>query len=136
MYFFVSTGGGGAGGRERERCGWKYNEGLNSIYRNSNILVKSSSTLVIILPSQLFSGGGSQIAATSLHRDLFSYLPDKPPMPQRLEANAILSGDIPVPANMSKMELLDASMKQSLQISTTLVATSFREGEFELFRWV
>ena len=60
----------------------------------------------------------------SLHRDLFSSLPSKPLMPQRLEADDIING------TNSKLDHLDASLKQSLSISTPIVSSAHNSGFF------
>jgi hypothetical protein len=65
----------------------------------------------------------------SLHRDLFSYLPEKPAMPHRLEAADILNGSAQPQPGMSTMEYMDSSMKHSLSLSTTIVNQAYRTGK-------
>lgn len=71
----------------------------------------------------------------SLHRDLFLSLPQKPAMPARLEAQDIINGHIPLanPASPAlgqgdKFQYLEASMKQSLSISSDIVSSARQTG--------
>lgn len=66
-----------------------------------------------------------------LHRDLFSYLPETPSMPHRLEAMDIINGTAQPQPGISTMEYMDSSMKHSLSLSTTIVNQAYQTGSYD-----
>ena len=79
-------------------------------------------------PRRGLKSNHSDAMGASLHRDLFSYLPEMPRIPSRLEATDIISGQAPNLSGVSTMEYLDSSMKHSLSISSSVVHQAYQSG--------